>query len=347
MKELEFIEKLPEIVRECLSDVPWVTVSDIHREPETRVDCIADIRVDDHPYRLAFEAKSEGQPRFARDAVNQLLVATAVARDVYPVFVAPYISPAAAKICREKNVGYLDQAGNCRLVFDRIFILREGRANPFKVSRSLKTIYQPVSSRVLRVLLCDPKRNWKLVDLQKEAGVSLGQVYNVKEALLNREWVSEAEEGIRLTAPAQLLDDWAKTYSFRKNEVFDFYSLESVVEVEAKLAEVCRGEQIQYGLTSFSAAARLAPSVRYKRAFAYVSGDINRVSAMLNLKPVTSGPNVTVLKPYDQGVFYGMKQNEGTNLVSSVQVYLDLKSYHGRGEEAAEEIRKQVLEPSW
>jgi len=48
MKELGFIEKLPEIVRECLSDVPWVTVSDIHREPETRVDCIADIRVDDH-----------------------------------------------------------------------------------------------------------------------------------------------------------------------------------------------------------------------------------------------------------------------------------------------------------
>jgi len=349
MKETRFIEKLPEIIRECLSDVPWVTVSEIRREPDTLLDYVANIRVDERPYRLAFEAKSQGQPRFAREAVNNLLqlVTTAAARDACPVFVAPYISPAAAKICRERNVGYLDQAGNCRLVFDRIYISREGRVNPFKFSRSLKTIYQPVSSRVLRVLLAKPKAGWKLVDLQKEAEVSLGQVYNVKEALLDREWVEASDDGIRLQNPQALLDDWAKNYTFRKNTVFDFYSLKSLSEIEVELASVCQREKIEYALTSFSAAARLAPAVRYKRACAYVHYEINKVSALLDLKPVTSGANVSLFAPYDKGVFYGGREVESARVVSPVQAYLDLVGFRGRGDEAAEAVRRQVIEPSW
>jgi hypothetical protein len=68
---------------------------------------------------------------------------------------------------------------------------------------------------------------------------------------------------------------------------------------------------------------------------------------LLGLKPVTSGANVTLLGPYDEGVFYGSQDREGTQVVSSVQVYLDLKNIRGRGEEAAQALLDQVISKIW
>lgn len=62
---------------------------------------------------------------------------------------------------------------------------------------------------------------------------------------------------------------------------------------------------------------------------------------------MTSGPNVTLLEPYDEGVLYGMQEIDGTNVVSDIQLYLDLKSYKGRGEEAAEFLYEQQLRKLW
>jgi hypothetical protein len=36
-----------------------------------------------------------------------------------------------------------------------------------------------------------------------------------------------------------------------------------------------------------------------------------------------------------------------TKIVSLIQIYLDLKSYKGRGEEAAEVLLRDVIKPKW
>jgi hypothetical protein len=97
----------------------------------------------------------------------------------------------------------------------------------------------------------------------------------------------------------------------------------------------------------FSGAARLAPFTRYNRVYAYVENDIEKLADDLQLKPVTSGPNLTLLKSYDEGVFYGTTTIEGINIISPIQLYLDLMSNKGRGEEAAEFLMKEVIEPKW
>ena len=51
-----------------------------------------------------------------------------------------------------------------------------------------------------------------------------------------------------------------------------------------------------------------------------------------------SGVDVTLLEPYDVGVFPGLREISGMNVVSDLQLYLDLKSYGARGEEAAQAI---------
>jgi len=168
----------------------------------------------------------------------------------------------------------------------------------------------------------------------------------VKKLLLDREWITK-QDGFSLTAPWLLLEEWANAYTYRKNEVRNFYSLKSIPEIEAELAKVCKAKDIAYALTGFSGAARFAPAVRYTRAMAYVYNTREDVASFLNLKEVESGANVTLLCPYDEGVFYGTQMIDDVRIVSPLQVYLDVKGYRGRGEEAAEVLLRDVIKPKW
>jgi len=62
---------------------------------------------------------------------------------------------------------------------------------------------------------------------------------------------------------------------------------------------------------------------------------------------VTSGANVTLFSPFDEGVLYGTRQVDGICIASPVQVYLDLLEVKGRGAEAAQPILDEVIRRSW
>ena len=68
---------------------------------------------------------------------------------------------------------------------------------------------------------------------------------------------------------------------------------------------------------------------------------------MLGLKEVTSGANVSLIKPYDEGVFYADRAINEVWIASPIQVYLDLFGIKGRGEEAAQAILDEVIRPLW
>ena len=99
-------------------------------------------------------------------------------------------------------------------------------------------------------------------------------------------------------------------------------------------------------MTGFSSAARIAPMVRYKKASAYVDGDIDMLIKTMEWKPVPSGANISLLLPYDDGVFYNTRTVDEIMIVAPVQTYLDLQYYRGRGQEAAQAIRKE-MEKTW
>ena len=115
-------------------------------------------------------------------------------------------------------------------------------------------------------------------------------------------------------------------------------------EFEFQLGSTCQKRNISYGFTGFSGSSRYAPAVRYQRVMAYVQGDIN---ALLGIKPVESGFNVTLLEPYDEGVLFGLDDIENSQVVSPIQVFLDLKSLRGRGKEAADILLEKVIQKIW
>jgi len=301
----------------------------------------------DQQLPLVIEARANGQPRIARDAVNQLLQYRARLPDAYCIFGAPYISAAAGKIAADAGVGYIDLAGNCRLSFANVYIRRAQWPNPAVERRGLRSLYSPKAERILRVLLGEPKRAWRIERLAAEAQVSLGMASKVKRLLEDREWLGRRQDGFNLREPAKLLAEWAENYNYRRNTVQDFYSLDPIPGIESSLANACRDLRFEYALTGFSAAARLAPTVRYQRATAYVKGRLDEVADRMGLKRVSSGANVTLIEPYDEGVLLSAPEVGGTRVVSPVQTYLDLLNFRGRGEEAAEALLKQVIQPTW
>ncbi len=343
-------KKAEEALRTCLSKVPFLKIQDIQKQPERgdkRPDILVRLSLQDAEKNLIVEVKNNGQPRLAREAVNQLLRYLDVFPESYGVFMAPYISPNASKICEKDGIGYVDLSGNCRLGFDQVYIEREGNPNQFFKKRDLRSLYSPKAERILRVLLNNPQERWKVKTLSVEAGVSLGQVSNVKTLLSDREWITTDREGFLLSAHESLLAEWAENYTYKKNSVRNFYSMKSVPEIEATIAEICSKKQLNYALTGFSGVARLAPAVRYKRVFAYIEDTDEYINGIMNFKEVQSGANVSILIPYDQGVFYGDLEVEGVKIASPIQIYLDLLGLRGRGEEAADALLEQKIKPLW
>ncbi len=337
-------------LRRCLERVPFVKVKAIERGKAIgpmRPDLRASISVPEGRRDLLVEIKSSGEPRIARRAVEQLSVYRNALPGAYGVFMAPYISPKSAQICADAGVGYADFVGNCRLSFGQVYVEQQGMPNTLAKKRDLRSLYSPKAARILRVLLTPPRRTWKVEDLAEEAEVSLGQVSKVKKLLSDRELISDATVGFTLSKPEELLKDWAENYSYKKNQVQSFYSLLKIPQIEENLARVCSGRGVRYALTGFSAAARFAPAVRYARVFAYVEETQGSIASLLEFKEVPSGANVSLLTPYDEGVFYGVEEIDGVQIASPIQAYLDLWGFPGRGEEAADALLEEVIRKRW
>ena len=397
LNEPGLVRTAMESLTAVLREVPFLTRSLMRPSKEPRADFTFSVQApgsaksQERRRRLVCQVKSSGQPRIAREACLSLAEFARQDQRAYPIFIAPYISPAAAGICQEYKAGYLDFAGNCRLAFDSVFIQKAGFPNPTAATRELRSLYSPKAERILRVLLASGPRMWRTQALADEAQVSLGQVASVKKLLADREWIESGPTGFGLSgyvfgapdgsgngsgqgygfgsgsgagsgdgsgfgdgtgglvqvAVLPLLTEWARAYRPERSSSSEFYSIKPIPEVEAKLVEFARSQEKQIAFTAFSGAARLAPAVRYQRATAYVADNVAAIAEKLALKPVSSGANVTLIEPYDDGVFFGTRKLAGSPVVSPIQIYLDLMQIKGRGEEAAAAILEEVIKPLW
>ncbi len=333
-----------------LKSIPFVSIQKIvpyEKKQQVSSDYSATLDIHGETWVFKIMVGASGEIRFARLAIAALKGLVDERKKQYGIFMAPYISPEGAELLKANGVGYADFAGNCLLSFGNVYVDKTGAKNPLKRQNIQNRIYSPRSSRVVRVLLHNPNRVWKVNDLAREAGISIGQVSNVKKLLEDREWITHDKSGIKLIKPLELLNDWSANYSFKENSVYRFYSRKSIPEIESLLSSRDSDLSIESALTGFSAAARLKMNVRYNRAMIYIERLDEELLKKWEFKEVESGANINLFVPYDSGVFYGGEIIDNQRVVSPVQTYLDLVNYAGRGEEAAEKILEEVIKKSW
>jgi len=349
MKEIEI--GAADALKGVLAQVPTIAVKRIEHEvkgPNFEIDILARLDVGGRHHELVCEVKANGQPRHVRMALLRLR--DAVARhypDATPVFIAPYLSPEAQSLCRADDVGFLDLEGNCRLVFDGVFIERLVSTRPPTERRALGSIFKPKSAQVLRVMLRDPQRHWRVTELAEAAGVSLGHVSNVRAALLDREWAAADPEGLLLTKPDALLDAWRDAYEPPAGKRLGFYTTlhGSAFDEAARRALGIANERGAAMLASFSAAQWLAPYARAATHFFYTDEvGLDVLQHELKLSPAVKGENVVITRLSDPGLFRDrVEPAPGIVCTSPVQTYLDLAAAGERGGEAADHLRQEKL----
>ena len=155
----------------------------------------------------------------------------------YFLIMAPYISDVTGELCEKNRVGYLDLSGNCLICVHSLYLLEKGNPNRAPERRQIKSIFEStstVSSLILRELLRDISRPWKLKHLSEKLGCSIGQVSKVKNYLCEQLWAEMREDGIVIMQPDSIMKAWSEQYSMRDSKIYTCYTLESIPMFEKR-----------------------------------------------------------------------------------------------------------------
>ncbi|WP_260295236.1 type IV toxin-antitoxin system AbiEi family antitoxin [Sedimenticola hydrogenitrophicus] len=345
------VRQAADALRLLLGQVPVIKLQDVELEapgPDQGIDIVVHIDVSGRRHALVCEVKSTGQPRHVRMALLQLRsYVDHQTQDATPIFIAPYLSPDAQTLCREQGVGFLDLEGNACLIFDGVFIERQVASKPVAERRELRSLFKPKSAQVLRVMLRNPGQAWRVSKLARTADVSLGHVSNVRSALLDREWAQVSEDGLFLSEPDALLDEWCDAYEPPAGKRLTLYTTLHGSAFEEAARQVLRSDG-GTGLAvfaSFSAAHWLAPYGRTGTQYFYADETgLERLQSALKLSAISKGENVNVTVLKDSGLFRDtVEPAPGAICTSPVQTYLDLAYAGERGQEAADHLRREKL----
>src|SRR5919198_44016 len=323
----------------------WEELADL-RVGGKPIDVAVKFRLGEAERLVVVEVSSLGQPRHIRAAVTRLAEVRRELPTAYPVAAAVYISPQSARILRSHGLGYLDLSGNCYLAFDNVLIEKEGKRNVRPSTRPLRSLFAPRATRVVRVLLTDAGRAWRLEELAKAAEVSLGHSHNVVKRLEDLRWVERDDaQRIHLGKPADLLEAWCESYTIRANETTSYFVPERVSrKLMTDVARAASADGRRYAFTLGAGLALIAPQPRLTALHCYLEGDPAPLATALGLRP-TAEPDgsLHVLAPYDSGVFYGTLEKAGLKVVSVPQLYADLVHADRRGAEQAEHLRREAM----
>src|SRR5438552_2641329 len=179
LKSVEIRPQVAQRLRELLPTAKaWEETADTKISGQ-RVDLVAKFRLIDQEHTLVVEISPLGQPRQIRAVVTRLAEIRRDLPEAYPVAAAVYIGPQSARILTSHNLGYVDLSGNCYLAFGNVLIEKEGKRNVRPSVRPLRSLFAPRATRVIRVLLVEPARAWRLEELARAAAGSLGHAHNV------------------------------------------------------------------------------------------------------------------------------------------------------------------------
>jgi hypothetical protein len=323
----------------------WEDATDARIGNQT-VDLLVKFRLGELEQTMAVDVVSLGQPRQIRATVTKLSEIRRAMPSVYPVAASVYIGPQSARILKENNLGYVDLSGNCYLAFEHVLIEKEGKRNVRPSTRPLRSLFAPRATRVVRVLLAEAGRPWRLEELARASAVSLGHSHNVVKRLEDLRWVERDDaQRIHLGKPADLLEAWCESYSYRASEVASYFVPERLTRrLMADLARAATAEGRRYAFTLNAGLSLVASHTRLSAIHCYLEGDPAPIAAALGLHPAGEADGaVHLLAPYDPGVFYGLLDKAGLKVVCLPQLYADLAGSERRGAEQAEHLRREAM----
>lgn len=301
-----------------------------------------------------------------------------------PLLAVPVLSPRIRHELRQAGINHADLRGTLYLRAPGIHIDVEGRPStassdsviPMPGGGSSVNPFSDQASVVLRLLLNDVRRTWRIDELAEAGWTTPGWVSRVVRELEKRGYIRRSRHGsgresdVRLSDPVAALRDWATAYTWRANTVTSYHvpfeqheilhQLKTVLDQmilekhgERQLRETPLADSLKvpFALTLLSASDLYAAHVEHEQVHAYI-GRLqfpeldNAVRMQLHAVPAERGGNLHLFQPYyERSVFLDARTLNGSPVVSPAQLYIDLIQYPLRGQEATRVLVQTVLGP--
>ena len=366
MTESEIIQALKK--NEPFKDLPNVRVANLVAKSDRKqanFDAKFDLQFGETIVEVYAEIKNICTPKQVEQIGSWLSRLKATQKGAAFVLVCPGLSQQSQRVCFERNVDFIDLAGNVFInVPGKLLLQRTGLESRREGSPSFyRNPFSGKSSRVLRVLLQKPKA-WTLSEIIEElaketrltecAGVS----FEISFSLASRVLRSLEEEllamrknsAVIVPEPRRLLLRWAQEYkdryrwclrrSFKVSNPFG-PGLKAIRQaLDGLVKPRC------YAFTGAAATSLTAPFVDADPINLYVSEDAGAEN-LRSFSGTSIGPDLRVIYAPDAGVLMYSSVVEGIPIVSDIQSYLDLFAMGGRDLKQADYLLQTRIEPMW
>jgi hypothetical protein len=260
--------------------------------------------------------------------------------------IVDHAPPGLAAAAEALGISYLDRHGRGRLVGSGFVYVASPRPDLGRVVPGRSSPFAPRASRVVRALLSDPPRAWRLSDVAAVVGLNPGNVHRALGALQEDGHVERDGDRYVLADPGSLLEAWADASAPARNWI----ALPVEGSLRAAVADMVERLDGEAVVSGELAAELLAPHLPASSAIVHCLDVIvwDRLGAFIKQLPTLPASGFPaserlVVDLSDEGVAQFGASIDGLDLVSPQQLYVDLARAPGRGREAAEEVRRQVL----
>lgn len=218
----------------------------------------------------------------------------------------------------------------------------------------MKTIFSDKATIVIRAMLSQPDKKWVARDFEKGFGVGRARAAAVLSLLRKKGFIGGVRSGRLAHSVLQnrknLLDEWLKFYSFELNNAYLYYSPHG--DILPRLKNFFEAKKLPngYALTLHTGADLITNYVNTPAVYCYLRSErFDEVSLdlrqALDLKELKKGGNFYLIKPYyKNGVFFNNQIVKRYNVVSDLQLYLDLYNFPQRGRDHAQYLLKTLKE---
>ena len=315
-----------------------------------RPDFLVQANIDGRDINLVIELTERPHLSELRLAIDQIRRYAGTNR--VPMIAAHFLGPNRRALLREMGISYIDMAGNIYVRAKGIFVERDGKPNVLSYAQKGLNPYSDKASIILRILMEEPIRSWKIREIARAGDITPGWASRVADNLVERGLVKyNQQHGITLVSGEDVIKEWADFYDWHKNRFYHYYC--HAYDSQELLDKISRldNDRVKFALGFQAGAYLVSPYSTFNQVHLIIDGgsfDIaqHEIELKLNLEQRKDGANLILVLPhYKKSALFHARKIDKWWVVSDIQLYLDLNRYPLRGREQAEKLLEKVIRP--
>jgi hypothetical protein len=265
-------------------------------------------------------------------------------------------SPGALDLLREHDANWVDETGRARIEGPAgLLVIRDAARKPDE-AREVRFRWSSSSVDIAELLLTQPGEKINAVEIAERLGWSHAQTTSVLRRFDKEGWTAKMGAGRgptgvrRLAAAAGLLDAWAADAGGGGHERVLAHRVlrDPMTFLREELAPVLTDSMLwaASGWAGLEVAAPFVTAVPvlqlYVPAEAPVDGRLRTAMRAAGLREVDEGARVEFWTASAAALALS-STTTGVPVVSAPRLYADLRALGGRGEEAAQHVREELI----